>query len=287
MSAIADVLLFVSIVLLAVGFLWKENRCHLMRAAGWSVFGIFWWLQIPDYIALTDVFNALASALALPAFMFFAYHEILSYRWREEYKPLKFLAGATFVAAAVFFTVDRIPFIAGNLIKVVSDHTVVLLNAFGGDYSAGGIHYPGGFSWYKTSSEDIYVEIGGTDITIILACTGIQALAVAVSFIVSTDAKWRRKGLALAISIPVIYIMNLVRNVVVIHLYDSNVSFELAHGFVGKMISLLTLVGLVILLFEILPQFYDNIMGSFDLLWRKGPKHEPKDIYERLSKKPT
>jgi exosortase/archaeosortase len=78
-----------------------------------------------------------------------------------------------------------------------------------------------------------------------------------------------------------------VRNVVVIHLYDiQNVNFELAHGFIGKMISLLTLVGLVVLLFEILPQFYDNIMGSFDLLWRKGPKHEPKDIYERLLKKP-
>jgi len=54
----------------------------------------------------------------------------------------------------------------------------------------------------------------------------------------------QRKSIALGISIPVIYITNLVRNVVVIHLYDvQNVNFELAHGFIGKMISLLTLVG--------------------------------------------
>ncbi|MCK4456388.1 MAG: archaeosortase A [Thermoplasmata archaeon] len=289
MSGIADVFLFVSIALLAAGFFWKHNRCHLVRAAGWTVFGIFWWLQIPDYIAAVDVFNALASALALPAFMFFAYHEFLSYRWREEYQPLKFLAGATFLAAGIFFTVDRIPFLAGNLIQVVADHTVALLNALGGNYWTEGIHYPGGFSWYRVSAEEIYVPIREADIHIILACTAIQALAVAVSFIVSTEAKWKRRGIALGISIPVIYIMNLVRNVVVIHLYDvQSVSFELAHGSIGKIISLLTLVGLVVLLFEILPQFYDNIMGSFDLLWRKGPKHEPKDIYERLlKKKPT
>lgn len=284
MNEVADVLLFVSIALLGVGFFWKDNLCHLVRASGWSLFGIFWWLQIPDYLALADPFNAVASAIALPVMMFFAYHELLSYRWKEEYKPLRFLAGATFLASAIFFSVDRVPILAGNLIKIVSDHTVAVLNALGGNYTSGGIHYPGGFSWYRISSEEIYVPIGGADIRIILACTAIQAFAVAISFIVSCEAKWKRRGLALGISIPVIYLANLLRNVVVIHLYDSNVSFELAHGFVGKMISLLTLVGLVIVLFEILPEFYDGIMGSIDLLWRKRPGHEPKDIYQRLSK---
>lgn len=288
MSGIADGLLFVSIALLGIGFLWKSIRCHLVRAAGWTVFGIFWWLQMPDYVEQLDVFNALASALALPAFMFFAYHEILSYRWREEYMPLRFLAGATFLASAIFFTVDRIPLLAGNLIKVVADHTVALLNGVGASYTTGDIFYPGGFSWYRVSSGEIYVPIREADIHIILACTAIQALAVAVSFVVSTNAGWRRKGLALGISVPVIYLANLLRNVVVIHLYDvESVNFELAHGLVGKMISLLTLVGLVILLFEILPQLYDSIMGSMDLLWRKGPGHEPKDIYQRLLRKPT
>ncbi|MFQ5910459.1 MAG: archaeosortase A [Thermoplasmata archaeon] len=288
MSGIADVLLFVSIALLGIGFFWKSNLCHPIRAAGWTVFGMFWWLQIPEYVAQADVFNALVSALALPAFMFFAYHEALSYRWREEYQPLKFLAGATFLASAIFFTVDRIPLLAGNLISVVADHTVAVLNAFGGNYTTGGISYPGGFSWYRVSSEEIYVPIREADIHIILACTAIQAIAVAVSFIVSTDARWKRKSLALVISIPVIYLANLLRNVVVIHLYDvESVNFELAHGLVGKMISLLALVGLLVLLFEILPQLYDNIMGSIDLLWRKSPGHEPKDIYQRLSKKAT
>jgi archaeosortase A (PGF-CTERM-specific) len=289
MSGIADILLFASIVLLAIGVLWKNNRGHQVRAVGWAVFGIFWWLQIPDYLELMDVFNALAAALALPAFMFFAYHEIMSYKWREEYKPLKFLAAATFLASAIFFTVDRIPFLAGNLIKVVADHTVVLLNAFGGNYWTEGIFYPGGFSWYRMSSEEISVALGGTDVTIILACTAIQAIAVAVSFIVSTDAGWKRKGISLGITVPVVYVVNLVRNVVVIQLYDNNVSFELAHGLVGKLISVFTLAGLVLLLFAILPQLYDNIMGAFDLVWRKAPKHEPKDIYERweiLRKKP-
>jgi archaeosortase A (PGF-CTERM-specific) len=285
MSGIADVLLFLSIALLGVGFFWKDNLCHLIRAAGWSIFGIFWVVQIPDFVALADVFNVLVSALALPVMMFFAYHEILSHRWKEEYKPLKFLAGATFLASAIFFTVDRIPFLAGNLIKVVSEHTVAVLNAFGGSYATGDIYYPGGFSWYRVSSEEISVPIQGTSIEIILACTAIQALAVAISFIISTDAAWKRKGLGLGISIPVIYLANLLRNVVVIQLYDSNVSFELAHGFVGKMISLITLVVLIIFLFRILPEFYDNIMGSIDLLWRKEPGHEPKDIYERLWKK--
>jgi len=56
-----DVLLTAGVVLLGVGFFWKDRRAHLSRAAGWVVFGVFWFLHVPDYANQDDPLNALGA----------------------------------------------------------------------------------------------------------------------------------------------------------------------------------------------------------------------------------
>lgn len=280
-----DTLLFASIILLGIGFLWKRNEAHLSRAFGWVLFGIFWWIQIPPYLRIQDYFNAIASGLALPVFLFFTYHELLSFRWKEDYPPLKFLVGATFIASLLYFAVDRVPILAGSLIKAVAENTVGVLNALGHSYSTGPTIFPNSSLWYRTTSEEIYVDIlpQSSGIKIVLACTALQAIAVDLSFILGTQAAGKRKGIALLATLPPIYVVNILRNALIIYLFDvRSVSFEMAHGFIGKLVSAFTLVVLVIVVFEILPELYDNISGVIDLAWRKEPGHKQRPLYERL-----
>src|SRR6266511_2599476 len=137
LSIAYDVLLTAGVVLPGVGFFWKDRRAHLARAAGWTVFGVFWFLHVPEYADQQDALNALGAAVALPVFLFVAYHEWLSYSWREEYEPLRFACGAAFFAAAVYFAFARIPELAAVLVQVVANQTAALLNWMGYTFVTG------------------------------------------------------------------------------------------------------------------------------------------------------
>src|SRR2546428_11592520 len=87
LSIAYDVLLTAGVVLLGAGFFWKDRRSHLIRAAGWSGFGVFWFLHVPDYADQQDVLNAPGAGGALPVFLFVAYHPSLRYSLRGGYQP--------------------------------------------------------------------------------------------------------------------------------------------------------------------------------------------------------
>jgi len=289
-----DVLLTAGVVLLGVGFFWKDRRAHLSRAAGWVVFGVFWFLHVPDYANQDDPLNALGAAAALPVFLFLAHHERLSYRWREEYEPLRFAVGAAFFASAVYFVFARIPELAAVLIQVVADHTVGLLNWTGGTFTTFPPTCGAGALTQCADGEAVMVGIyrvpvlGGDDpvVNIVLACTAIQAYAVAASLMLTTRDPWKRKALALGIVVPVTYVMNLVRNVVIIYFFSvRGQPFEIVHNWYGKTLALAVLLVLIFVAFKLLPELYLNINGLFELPWRKRPGHDYKRFVGRLSKK--
>ena len=72
------------------------------------VFGVYWITQVPHFIEIEDTVNAAFAALAMPLFIYFAYHEYLSYKWNENLLPLRFLAGASFVAGMLYFIITTI-----------------------------------------------------------------------------------------------------------------------------------------------------------------------------------
>src|SRR6266581_259195 len=154
-----DALLFGGIVLFGVGFFWRDRGCHLARAAAWAAFGVFWFLQVPGFLDGADAVNALGAAAALPIFLFLAVHEKRSYDWREEYAPLRFLAGGAFFAAGIYFTVDRIPALAGALIQLVTANTVALLNAFAPGYNVGPLDLVGNTGFWRSNGGEIYASV--------------------------------------------------------------------------------------------------------------------------------
>src|SRR3990172_353628 len=76
--------------------------------------------------------------------------------------------------------------------------------------------------------------------------------------------------------------MNLVRNVVVIHFYVGGDQWEFVHNGVGKGLSFLVLMVLMLAAFWLLPELYLNINGLFELPWRKKRGHDYRKHVGRL-----
>lgn len=252
----------------------QKREGHLVRCIGWSMFGVYWFFWGPYFAAMHDYINSLATFGALPVMLFLAYHEYLCYKWDEEYEPLRFAAMASGVAGIGFYMVYTIEPLAKGLIICVGLCTVWILNLLQPGYSLGafGVSPEGDYAVPVL----FHAPHIGSDVNIVVACTAIQAIIVAGSFILPVRAPiTRRVKTFLAVGIPTFF-LNLVRNVLVIYLvYNGITDFETAHALIGKIaISLIGFFALMLLAFSMLPEFYLTINGLFDLPWRKNPGHD-------------
>ncbi len=259
------------LILLGAGFFWRDRRAHALRAAGWLILGIYWLTRAPGYLAEDDQFNALGAAIALPVFGFVAYHESLSFKWNDEYPPLRFIAGAMFAAGLGYFLIDNIPALSRFLVETVAHQSVWLANLGGYDFGVGAITEYG-------------AQLTGVPIIIVLECTAVQAYFVAGSFLFGCRGDPRKRGLVFAIIMPVIWFVNLARNAMVIILVYENGAdyFDFAHNILGKGLSLVALILLILVAFIQVPELYEDINGLFELPWRKGPKHDYMKFVGRL-----
>jgi len=268
---ILDVLNLVAIISLGAGFLWKDNRAHVLRMTGWLIEGIYWLAKVPDYLGQNDGFNALGCVMALPIFWYLAYHEFNSYEWKDDYPPLRFVTGAMFIAGMGYFVIDHFPAVSEALITIVAYQSVWMTNIAGYNFSVGDI-----------SPERAIIN--GVPIMIILECTAIQAFLVAGSFLFGCRGEPKKRAMVFLIIAPVIYLVNLLRNAIVIVLVHKNGFdyFDFAHNVIGKGMSLAALIILVIMAFMMVPELYEDINGLFELPWRNGPKHDYLKFVGRL-----
>lgn len=260
--------LFAGLVLLGAGFFARHRLRHLVTAVGWLVFAGYWATQ-PGFLYVkeaSDIVNAWLCVAGVFFLFYLGYQEYLSHRRGEEVPALSFIAGATFVSGFFYFLIDRLPQLSGALIKVVADQTVWVMQQFGYQVTAGSVQY----------GESVTVPVffnSMLSVDIILACTGLQSIMIFVGVIVALRGIDRERRLkAFAATVPVIYGLNIVRNVGVIFGVEVvGASFYLMHNVVGKAGSLIALIGLAYIAFELLPELYDNIMDLFDLPKRQGP----------------
>ncbi len=273
MEFVFDIILWAGAISLLIGYL-KDYKKHTFRILGFILLGTFWITMAPYYIGIRDYFNLVLVIGGLPVFVYFAYHEYLSKKWNEDLEEMKFLAGSASIATLIYFGVQRIPILAGILIKIVAEKTAWLLSLLGYEFYAGAIDFGGNPLWYRTSAEFIRVPIEGSNINIILACTGLQAIAAAAAFIWCTKADKNRKTKSFLTLVPVIYVVNLLRNVLVIYLTAEGItSFKVAHNQIAKTLSVVVLIILMIIVFEIMPELFDNIMNLLKL-HKREPRSE-------------
>ena len=302
LSLLGEVFVISSLFLLAIGYYISEREHVLLgkrfptkignqfSILGWLCLGFFWWIQVEYYILIKDPVNALICAAAVPFFGYLAYHEYLSIIWKSTYEPLRWLAAMTVVAGGIYFFVERVPLLAGWLIHLVAEQSIWLLDIFGIENTLGPIDYGEGSKVYRSGSEheEVRVAIEGDSwksplapsVNIVLACTALQSMIIFVGGVICTKAPLHRRFKAFLVTVPPIYILNLVRNAVVIWLTYEHVwgvdTFFWAHAVYAKIGSLLALIVLAIAVFHFLPEMQDSILGVIDLPLREVPEGAPK-----------
>jgi archaeosortase A (PGF-CTERM-specific) len=252
--------IFLGLILLGIGFfIKKEVVSNLIKIVGWMIFAFFWSTQ-PTILYFSeggDVFNAAVCIIGVYVLSYLAYHEWLSINRKETLSCLNWIAGASFVAGIIYYGIERTalaPWMIGETAKQ---------SAWVGNTIIGNTEVIG---------TDIYLN-GVYVVTIIFACTAIQAMVIFIGMIgVLPKVDVKRKIYGLLVTLIPIYVLNLFRNALVVFLVGNNITdFNLAHNIISKAGALLTLIILLFIVIKIIPEVFDEIIGLTDLYKRNGP----------------
>ena len=254
--------LFLGLIFLGIGFFYKrKNIASMLKIIGWGSFSFFW-ATMPSFLYYSeggDVFNAAVCVIGVYVLIYVGYHEWLSLKRDSYISCLNWIAGGTFLAGIIYFTIENsiIPGLKEWLIENVAAQTTDVLHFFGIN---------------AMRNQDLIVY-NNMPVTIIFACTAIQSMVLFVGMIGALSrVNLKRKILGLLVTVVPIYFLNLIRNASVVYMVGSGmVSFELAHNVIAKAGSLLALIVLLFITFKIVPEIYDEIIGIIDLSKRRGP----------------
>ena len=275
---ILDIIAITTIGLLGMGFVFRHRDRHILRAGGYVLFGLFWALRAQEFSY--DMVNFLFAVLALPFFAVLGMEEYSSYRGGEAKKGMDMLSGGIFFGFALYFMMARVPVFSGAIIESVARHTVLLLNALGGEYTAGAATHSGWASSGFLSSDEVRAPILDKDgfavVNIILACTGVQSMMIFAGPIMSSrraDLRTRLSGVLLVA--PTIYILNIFRNTGIVIMLENGYSFYIAHDVIGKAGSLGAMLVLAFITFKLVPGLLDDVEDIISIFIRRKPRSQP------------
>ena len=190
-----------------------RRRARTVLVTAWVLFALFWATMVPYFVLeQKSIVESLGTILAVPLSIVVAYHLA---RGRDS---LFVVSRAVVIAGLIFQPVVTIEFVRQALIEVVTDQTAWLMTLVGRQPEVVAGFYVDGLriaeKTYPYDSTFVFRD-AGQPITynIAIACTGIGSMAIFGGLIGGVSAPWRRKLRALAVSLPVIYVLNLVRNV--------------------------------------------------------------------------
>lgn len=302
-----DIAFFIpALLLLAYAMRDRGDPTKLIKAGGMALFGFFWFSQVFVYLdpSHTDIINGIMSFLGGFFFLFIAFHFYLDHRWEEDTKSINWLHRTTVLTAGAYFIFEHIPITQGFLIYIVAWPTYWLLRLFGHDVGIQSGIPTGPGEGLMITSLNSNVDF---PIRIVFACTAALALFLFLSAVLATRTnknEWKgwakkeirrlegsrnildigkrngikniyrmtdrqRKIYAILAVIPLIFVSNLFRNVAVIAAtFTGTMSFYDAHNIYAKILSLVMMVYLTWVLFELLPELQEDVMGLFDLIKR-------------------
>jgi len=251
--------MFIGLILLGVGFFIKKTIGIIIKILGWFVFAAYWATQ-PAIMYLSedgDIFNAVVCILGVYILCYIAYHEWMSIEKKESISCLNWIAGASSFAGIIYFGIERTA-LGSWLTEKVAEQSEWVLNTLIGNSDISGTH----------------ISLDGSyAVTIIFACTAIQAMVVFIGMIGALPKiNLKRRIIGLMITLIPIYILNLFRNAMVAFLVGRDITdFFIAYNVISKIGALITLIILLFIVIKLIPEIFDEIMCLVDLHKRNGP----------------
>ena len=261
-----DALAFVVVAAMLVGSVAVPRTRRLGRglaASAWVGFALFWALLVPHFAFVQhSVVESVLAAVAVPACGYVGYHVA---RGRES---LLVLSRAVAVMGVVYLPVVALAVVRVPLVELVTRQTAWTIAALG--YSPEVVTQDG------VRNVFVFRESGrvARSTVILLACTGLGAMAIVAGLVAAVRAPLHRKARALAVSIPVIWVLNVARNTfitlayghqwlqirpgLVLWLFGADhpdlVSFLLADRVVAQTLAVVALAGVLLAVLRELPE---------------------------------
>ena len=169
-----------------------------------------------------------------------------------------------FISAVFYFPFAEIPAIGNALIFLTAKLTTLTINQF--DYSV--YLVPPSYIYTSNSAFHEFYK----PIEIILACTAIQSMVLFTGLAFGVDAPLKRAIKAFLVSVPVIYGLNLIRNIFVCEAYFGEMfgepahSFYVAHGVIARIGVFISLVIIAYAVFVILPEALELVEDFFRVI---------------------
>jgi archaeosortase A (PGF-CTERM-specific) len=166
----------------------------------WGAFGVFWIVLAPHFLFTKhSVIEGLLAVLALPACL---YAGKQLYDGRDS---LFLFSRAVAAMGLIYLPFLSMPVLKGALIETVTSQVEVILTSLGHPPEV--VTDDQGFrsTFYYTHQGHAYT------MQVLLACTGLGSMAIFGGLIAALDAPLGRKLAAVAIVVPVVWILNLGR----------------------------------------------------------------------------
>jgi len=169
-----------------------------------------------------------------------------------------------FISAVLYFPFAEIPAIGNALIFLTAKLTTLTINQFDCNVYL----VPPSYIYTSNSAfHELYKPI-----EIILACTAIQSMVLFTGLAFGVDAPLKRAIKAFLVSVPVIYGLNLIRNIFVCEAYFGEMfgepahSFYVAHGVIARIGVFISLVIIAYAVFVILPEALELVEDFFRVI---------------------
>lgn len=245
---LSEIIASLSIVPMLI-YVLRKNA--LIGALAWSVFAIACIAKSLEFFNGKDYVNFVIFMLGSVFFVLMA-KSILSRNSRTFVEVTSFSA----LSCIIYFPFVFIPQFNSAIIDTTAFLTAELGKILG----------------YPMIAYGKVVELNSSSVEIILACTAIESMALFAGATLGISANRKRKLKAFLLSVPVIYVLNLFRNVFVIVSFAYSIfgedSFYIAHHVIAKILSFIALVAIAYVVFRILPELTELIYSLKDELVR-------------------
>ncbi|MFZ3169992.1 MAG: archaeosortase A [Candidatus Methanoperedens sp.] len=247
--------------LVIASFLPKSfNSRFIFAGSGWIFLAIYWSGQIGGYIELKDYVNIILVIAAAFASLFIAHitFQAKNNNYKGDYEVFISLSRAASIGGLIYFLFAEVELLNTWIISTVAGQGTWLI---------------GKFDILVTNVAWNQLAVNGLDVEIILACTAIESIALFSGIISSaTGATVARKLQAFMISVPVIYLLNIIRVSFTASAYGlswfgtPDESFHISEHFITKAGSLLALFIISYMVMKTLPEVTDMIDGVLKMM---------------------
>lgn len=251
-----------------IAFLIPSSKRKYFAIMGWFAIVASILIDLPVYFSENNFIYPMMGLLGIP-FLAITISELL-----KENKLVIQLSRVAAIAFLIYFPFAYMEPLGNWLISVVFDQMLVIFSVIGFQFTQ--------VDWNMVMHDSFRVEI-------ILACTGIQSIAIMLAVAWAVPTTTRQKILSFLLIVPVIYVLNIFRNVFVVIAYTEQwfpylpeiasngetgyESYFWAHNVLCELGALVALILIAYLLFLLIPQlgeFADGILRLYLEKIREG-----------------